>query len=213
MALVIPGLMASPLATQSTTPTTLATIPESTSTPKNYDWADGWSASFPIHSSCNSTLRAQLEDAIDDTVQLAQHARNHLLRFGGKSELATKYFGNGSLAEPIGWYDRIVAADKGAMTFRCDDPDQNCASKPSTSINRTGYTMYINIGSHFHRSLGRSLSREECDRGDRHLSSFLPNATTPLIGLQQWLYGCSVSVEQHLGRGPLTSNASRAHDQ
>lgn len=130
------GLLASPVKTQSGTPTEIITTATASPTSGAYSWSDGWQAAFPIHQSCNSTLRAQLGVALDEAVQLAQHARNHLLRFGGKSELARKYFGNGSLAEPIGWYDRIVAADKGAMTFRCDDPDQNCASKPSESLSK-----------------------------------------------------------------------------
>ncbi len=132
MALAATGVMASPLATEKGTPTSLITTATSTPKADAYKWSEGWQASFPIHSSCNSTLRAQLQVALDDAVQLAQHARNHLLRFGNKSEIVQRYFGNGTLAEPIGWYDRIVAADKGAMTFRCDDPDGNCAGLPST---------------------------------------------------------------------------------
>lgn len=136
IALTATGLMASPLATEKGTPTAITGTPTSTPKPEAYNWADGWQASFPIHSSCNSTLRSQLQVALDDAVQLAQHARNHLLRFGSKSEMVQKYFGNGTLAEPIGWYDRIVAADKGAMTFRCDDPDGNCAGLPSMCSRR-----------------------------------------------------------------------------
>ncbi|PMB67337.1 Major allergen Asp f 2 [Beauveria bassiana] len=131
IALAAPGLMASPLAAEKATVTELVTTPTSTPKAEAYNWSDGWEQSFPIHSSCNSTLRAQLQTGLDDAVQLAQHARNHILRFGSKSEFVQKYFGNGSLAEPIGWYDRVVAADKAAMTFRCDDPDKNCASKPT----------------------------------------------------------------------------------
>lgn len=137
VALAATGLTASPLATEKGTPTAITGTPTSTPKPEAYNWADGWQASFPIHSSCNSTLRSQLQVALDDAVQLAQHARNHLLRFGSKSEMVQKYFGNGTLAEPIGWYDRIVAADKGAMTFRCDDPDGNCAGLPSKCSRRT----------------------------------------------------------------------------
>jgi hypothetical protein len=40
-----------------------------------------------------------------------------------------KYFGDGPTATPIGWYDRVIAADKTGMTFRCDDPDRNCATQ------------------------------------------------------------------------------------
>ncbi|KAJ3495127.1 hypothetical protein NLG97_g3618 [Lecanicillium saksenae] len=131
VALAVSGGIASPVTTEQETPTSLAAVPTESAKPKTYEWSEGWHASFPIHPSCNSTLRAQLASALDDAVQLAQHARNHLLHFGTKSEIVQNYFGNGTTAEATGWYDRIVAADKGAMTFRCDDPDQNCASKPT----------------------------------------------------------------------------------
>ncbi|KAJ6779635.1 hypothetical protein PWT90_06497 [Aphanocladium album] len=128
--------MASPVTTDKGTPTSLIAVPTETPKSGSYEWSEGWDASFPVHPSCNSTLRAQLTEALDDAVQLAQHARNHLLRFGSKSETVQRYFGNGTTAEAIGWFDRIVAADKGVMTFRCDDPDQNCASKPSTYLDK-----------------------------------------------------------------------------
>ncbi|KAK7425929.1 Prenylated Rab acceptor protein 1 [Neonectria magnoliae] len=94
-----------------------------------YDWADGWTKSYTIHQSCNSTLRRQLISALDETVQLAQHAKDHLLRWGSESEFTQKYFGNGSTSIPIGWYDRIINADKTGVLFRCDDPDRNCATQ------------------------------------------------------------------------------------
>ena len=34
-----------------------------------------------------------------------------------------------STAEPAGWYDRLVNGDKAGVLFRCDDPDQNCATQ------------------------------------------------------------------------------------
>lgn len=102
---------------------------QSTQTNTVYDWADGWAKEYPIHRSCNATLRRQLTTALDETVQLAQHARDHILRYGHKSEFVQKYFGNGSTAQPIGWYDRVVNADKSGMLFRCDDPDKNCATQ------------------------------------------------------------------------------------
>ncbi|KAF4449039.1 hypothetical protein F53441_7689 [Fusarium austroafricanum] len=103
--------------------------PQSTQTNTAYDWSEGWAKEYPIHHSCNSTLRRQLTTALDETVQLAQHAKDHLLRFGNKSEFVQKYFGNGSTSQPIGWYDRVINADKTGMLFRCDDPDKNCATQ------------------------------------------------------------------------------------
>lgn len=84
---------------------------------------------FPIHESCNATLSAQLTRALDETVVLAKHAKEHLLRWGGESPFVQKYFGNGTTSTPIGWYDRVVSADRGDIVFRCDDPDGNCASQ------------------------------------------------------------------------------------
>ncbi|KAK1833686.1 putative peptidase family-domain-containing protein [Podospora conica] len=85
---------------------------------------------FPIHSSCNITLHNQLSQALEETVQLAQQAKSHLLLHGLDSPLVQKYFGNHSTAAPIGWYDRIISADRGTeMLFRCDDPDKNCATQ------------------------------------------------------------------------------------
>jgi len=96
-------------------------------------WAAGATVDYPIHSSCNSTQRIQLRRALNDAVKLAEHARDHLLRWGNSSSLVTKYFGNASTAEPIGWYDRVVNADKGGIWFRCDDPDKNCATQQGIS--------------------------------------------------------------------------------
>ncbi|KAM0344942.1 hypothetical protein ACHAPU_007076 [Fusarium lateritium] len=104
-------------------------VPKSTQTNSVYDWADGWAKEYPIHQSCNSTLRSQLTAALEETVELAQHAKDHILRYGNKSEFVQKYFGNGSTAQPIGWYDRVINADKSDMLFRCDDPDKNCATQ------------------------------------------------------------------------------------
>ncbi|KAL5611727.1 hypothetical protein BROUX41_000698 [Berkeleyomyces rouxiae] len=84
---------------------------------------------FPIHESCNSTQRRQLTRGLQEAVILAEAAKAHLLQHGADSEIKQKYFGNGSTATPIGWYERIIAADRGAMTFRCDDPDENCATQ------------------------------------------------------------------------------------
>lgn len=119
---------ASPVAPRATedAPVTVSvdTAPESTAAA--YNWAEGWKADFPIHASCNATLRNQLEAGLKETVQIAAHARDHLLRWGSESDLAKKYFGNASVAGPIGWYSRVVHGNKDGMLFRCDDIDGNC---------------------------------------------------------------------------------------
>ena len=85
--------------------------------------------SFPIHESCNASQTIALEKGIEDLIKLAQNAKSHLLRYGNDSNHVQKYFGNESTASPIGWYERIISADRGEMLFRCDDPDENCATQ------------------------------------------------------------------------------------
>lgn len=92
-----------------------------------YDWSSGWVKDFPIHSSCNETQYNQLRSALEETEELAAHARDHTLRFGNNSDFFRLYFGNETAsAEVIGWFDSIVSEDKSALTFRCDNPDGNC---------------------------------------------------------------------------------------
>src|SRR5687768_7108853 len=116
--LLAQGSAASPLMARADASSTILSVPESTSTSSpDFDWSSKWETKYQIHHSCNSTYRNQLVVALDETEQLAKHARDHLLRFGHKSELVQKYFGNGSTAEPAGWYDRVVGADKSAVLF------------------------------------------------------------------------------------------------
>ncbi|KAJ2898264.1 zincin [Zalerion maritima] len=84
---------------------------------------------FPIHPSCNITLHRQLSRALEETVDLATVARDHLLRHGNESSFFQRHFGNTSTSTPIGWYQRVISADRGEMLFRCDDPDENCATQ------------------------------------------------------------------------------------
>lgn len=101
----------------------------SAQTPSAYDWSKGAVNQYEIHQSCNATETAWLRQALTETEILAAHARDHIQRFGNSSSYFTKYFGKASTAEPAGWYDRLVNADKAGVLFRCDDPDQNCATQ------------------------------------------------------------------------------------
>ncbi|KAK3064390.1 hypothetical protein LTS18_007597 [Coniosporium uncinatum] len=98
-------------------------------TTEAWDWAAGGSSNFTIHPSCNITQRRQLENALAETIELASHARDHILRWGNSSTFYTKYFGQGPTAEPMGWYSKVASADKTGAIFRCDDPDMNCATQ------------------------------------------------------------------------------------
>jgi hypothetical protein len=89
-------------------------------------WNAGAVNDYPIHSSCNATERTQLTRALGETMKLAQHAKEHILRWGNSSEIYQKYFGNATTGEPVGWYEKAVNGDKASIIFRCDDPDGNC---------------------------------------------------------------------------------------
>lgn len=127
--LFLPLVWGSPVDVRAATPSLTVPAPTDPASKTAPKWAEGWQLAFPIHESCNSSLKAELQQALDETVQLAQHARDHLLRWGKESKFAKQYFGNFSTAHAVGWYDRIAAADKSALLFRCDDPDQNCATQ------------------------------------------------------------------------------------
>lgn len=132
-ALLLSGAWASPLVGREASSSTVAAS-ASTAAPRQFDWTAGWTKDYPIHKSCNATLRIQLEQGLDEAVKLAEHARDHILRWGNKSEFFQKYFGNSTTATPLGWYSRIASADKTGMLFRCDDPDRNCATQDRKSI-------------------------------------------------------------------------------
>jgi hypothetical protein len=117
------------------TQTVVAPAPTSTA------WNVGAMNEYPIHSSCNATERAQLTRALGETVKLAQHAKEHILRWGNSSEIYQKYFGNATTGEPVGWYEKVVAGDKAGIIFRCDDPDENC-SQDGTSISLFYYLSF-----------------------------------------------------------------------
>lgn len=93
------------------------------------NWANGAVSEYEIHQSCNGTQNALLRQAITETEIIAGHARDHIQRFGNSSKYYTKYFGKSPTAEPAGWYDRLVNGDKSGVLFRCDDPDENCATQ------------------------------------------------------------------------------------
>ncbi|KAF4552105.1 Peptidase-like protein [Elsinoe fawcettii] len=95
-------------------------------TPTGYQWNVGTRTDFPIHSSCNATERALLTKGLNDARAMAQQAKDHILLRGSDDAHVQKYFGNASTAEAVGWYDRIINADKTPNWFRCDDPDDKC---------------------------------------------------------------------------------------
>lgn len=171
------------LPTSTTTTTTAAATSESTST---WDFTSGAITKFPIHASCNATLRRQLERALDETVTLASHARAHILRWGGASPFVQKYFGNGSAtATPLGWYTRVAEADRGYMTFRCDDPDRNCATQEGMSsvCSRVSRERGKLTWGHLTVRMGGTLAWHERDAGDGHLPAVVPEEALSRVGV------------------------------
>lgn len=109
------------------TPVTVTRVVDSS--PTGYDWQADWVKSFPIADSCNSTQFNQLAVGMQEAQLLAEHARDHTLRYGYKSPFYRKYFGNeSSTAEVAGHFENIVSADKSDTLFHCDDLDGNCAN-------------------------------------------------------------------------------------
>lgn len=122
---------ASPMLLQREVVTVTETVP-SAAAPTATAWDAGAVPQIPIHNSCNATERAQLESGLNDMLTLAAHAKAHILRYGNSSVHYTRWFGNAPSATPIGWYERVLSADRADMLFRCDDPDGNCGLHPDT---------------------------------------------------------------------------------
>lgn len=125
-AIAAPQGSRSPINTHVSVEDNVSSIQQSTS---YYDWSKGAVNEYEIHQSCNATQNALLRQALIETEMLAGHARDHIQRFGNSSSYYTKYFGKASTAEPAGWYDQLVNGNKAGVLFRCDDPDQNCATQ------------------------------------------------------------------------------------
>lgn len=132
-------------------------------------WDAGAVSMYPIHESCNTTQRKQIAAGLNETIMLADHAKQHILRWGNNSELYHKYFGELPPYEAIGAYDLIVSGDQGGVLFRCDDPDDNCHQdgKLRTSPPRNCVSMLTR------RRMGRPLARRERNRRDRHLPALV----------------------------------------
>ncbi|CAG8972068.1 hypothetical protein HYALB_00004934 [Hymenoscyphus albidus] len=131
---VLPVPIASRDTPLSFVPGTPAQVPVSNA----YDWRAGYVSEFTIHGSCNATERNQISQGLDEAVLLAQHAKEHILVQGNKSEIFQKYFGAGPTGPVIGWFDRIATANRAGVLFRCDDPDQNCATQDNWAGHHRG---------------------------------------------------------------------------
>lgn len=97
-------------------------------------WDAGAVTEYVIHESCSSTQAGQIADGLREAVELAEHAKNHILRWGNSSELYQKYFGNDPPYTAIGSFDILVNGDKAGVIFRCDNPDGNCAQEGKSRV-------------------------------------------------------------------------------
>ncbi|KAI9883269.1 MAG: hypothetical protein M1823_004967 [Watsoniomyces obsoletus] len=88
-----------------------------------YDVIDG---RYTIHESCNATETRQLRHALAEMIDLAENAKQHVVRYGRRSPHYQKYFGNHPTGEVIGWLERAVYGHPTRALFRCDNPDGNC---------------------------------------------------------------------------------------
>lgn len=99
-------------------------------------WNAGAVNQYPIHSSCNATQHRQIELGLTETIALAQHAKDHILRWKNESAIYRKYFGDRPSMEAVGAFDVVVNGDKKDILFRCDNPDGNCGLEGNTPICR-----------------------------------------------------------------------------
>lgn len=97
-------------------------------------WDAGAVNEYIIHESCNTTQASQIADGLKEAVELAQHAKDHILRWGNSSELYQRYFGNDPPYAALGSYDIVVNGDKEGVIFRCDNPDGNCEQEGERNV-------------------------------------------------------------------------------
>lgn len=148
-------------------------------------WNAGAVTEFRIHQSCNASQAFQLRQGLSEAIELAQHAKDHVNRYGSTSDIYRKYFGVSALStDVIGAFDIIVNGNKAESLFRCDDPDGNCELMPSGYCHVSFVYQTVLTAT----SLGRSLPWQQCFARDRHLSDLLlrtPSTVYPVCsGLQ-----------------------------
>lgn len=148
------AVSASPLAARQATTVTVTAPAGAAPTA----WDAGAVVQYPIHASCNATQHQYIRNGLDEAVTICRQARDHILRWGNSSAIYQKYFGKAPTGEPIGWYTKIVDGDKSDVLFRCDDPDQNCATQDSKWI--AGITFSPNANTCVR--LGWSLAWRQC---------------------------------------------------
>lgn len=166
-------------------------------------WDTGSVSQYLIHSSCNATQRHMIATGLNETIELAEHARDHVLRWGNNSEMYRKYFGDRPTFEVVGAYETVVSGDKGSVLFRCDDPDDNCKLPGK-------YTYVLGVTNLTASRLGRSLARFQCNGRDCHMRSLIQNTSSSVPDVYAWVHCCWRSSEHFLGIGSSASTVSHA---
>ncbi|KAK1922879.1 putative peptidase family-domain-containing protein [Papiliotrema laurentii] len=89
---------------------------------------DHYNPNVTIHESCNSTQRRMLEQALADTYEVAEFAKEYIVAQGPQDPVFQLYFGNetASYATVLGIWDALLHSDKPGVLLRCDDIDGNC---------------------------------------------------------------------------------------
>ncbi|EHL00472.1 putative Major allergen Asp f 2 [Glarea lozoyensis 74030] len=161
-----------------------------------YDWISGYVSEFPIHSSCNTSERAEIYQGLQEAVLIAQHAKEHIqilttqvLVHGNNSELFKKYFGAGPTGPVLGWYDKIATANRAGVLFRCDDPDQNCA----TQDNIVGEGLVEHHADGYHGCV-------ELAAGENYTLAASNSATLSYFAIEAYAYDIAVPGEGCLGK-------------
>ncbi|GAA6032235.1 hypothetical protein JCM8097_007137 [Rhodosporidiobolus ruineniae] len=93
------------------------------------NWSAGAHKGYSVSSTCTFDERRAIGDGLDEALELAAQARDHLRRYGNDT-IFNAWFG--SETDPnllLGLYDRLVDGDKTGITFRCDDVDDECNGK------------------------------------------------------------------------------------
>lgn len=130
MSVLLKALLVSAITGAIAAPARLETRQESSSNETSSSTVEAWDAGavsqFPIHESCNATQAHQIAVGLNETIQLVEHAKEHVLRYRNSSEIYRRYFGDRPPYEVIGAYDIIASGDKAGVLFRCDNPDGNC---------------------------------------------------------------------------------------
>jgi hypothetical protein len=160
-------------------------------------WNAGGVTQFPIHSSCNATQRRQIELGLAEAVDLAAHARDHILRWRNESEIYRKYFGNGPSVEAIGAFEVVVNGDKNDVLFRCDNPDGNCdlEGKSSRHLMFIGRAYYLTLSVR----LRWTLARRKWYQRNSYLRSELRDSSFSLNNVRNGLHNFWIGDQYLLG--------------